>query len=125
MYSSKKFYTTSSPEEIINLFSSKKIDEDWSFAEYKPSDTGKWTHDYHRYPAKFIPQLVEKLIDEYVPHKEAHINDPFMECGTTVVTAISRGFKASGTDINKIAYLITKVKSTAIEPIEISGNKNG
>ncbi len=28
----------------------------------------------------------------------------------------SRGFKASGTDINKIAYLITKVKSTPIEP---------
>ena len=28
-----------------------------------------------------------------------------------------RGFKASGTDINKIAYLITKVKSTPIEPV--------
>jgi len=108
--------TTKSPEEIINLFNKKKIDDDWSFVGYKPSDTGKWTHDYHRYPAKFIPQLVEKLIDEYISHKEAHINDPFMGCGTTIVTAISRGFKASGTDINKIAYLITKVKSTPIEP---------
>jgi hypothetical protein len=39
-----------------------------------------------------------------------------MGCGTTIVTAISRGFKASGTDINKIAHLITKVKSTPIEP---------
>jgi len=39
-----------------------------------------------------------------------------MGSGTTIVTAISRGFKASGTDINKIAYLITKVKSTPIEP---------
>ena len=110
------FKTTKSPEEIINLFNTKKVDEDWSFVEYKPSDTGKWTHNYHRYPAKFIPQLVEKLIDEYIPYKDAHINDPFMGCGTTVVTAISRGFKASGTDINKIAYLITRVKSTPIEP---------
>lgn len=108
--------TTKSPEEIINLFNTKKIDDDWSFVGYKPSDTGKWTHNYHRYPAKFIPQLVEKLIDEYIPHKEAHINDPFMGCGTTIVTAISRGFKASGTDINKIAHLITKVKSTPIYP---------
>lgn len=108
--------TIKTQEEIINLFSAKKIDEDWSFVEYKPSDTGKWTHNYHRYPAKFIPQLVEKLIDEYIPHKEAHINDPFMGCGTTIVTAISRGFKASGTDINKISHLITKVKSTPIEP---------
>jgi hypothetical protein len=108
--------TTKSPEEIIHQFNTKGMDEDWSFVDYKPSDTGKWTHDYHRYPAKFIPQLVERLIDEYISHKEAHINDPFMGCGTTIVTAISRGFKASGTDINKIAHLITKVKSISIEP---------
>ena len=62
------------------------------------------------------PQLVEKLIDEYISDAEAHINDPFCGCGTTIVTAISRGFKASGTDINRIAYLITRVKSTPIEP---------
>jgi len=110
------FKTTKSPEEIINLFSTKKLDEDWSFVGYKPSDTGKWTHDYHRYPAKFIPQLVGRLIDEYISLEDAHINDPFMGCGTTIVTAISRGFKTSGTDINKIAYFITKVKSTPIEP---------
>jgi len=105
-----------SPEEILNLFKEKSIDEEWTFAEYKPSDTGKWTHSYHRYPAKFIPQLVEKLIDEYITSEDAHIGDPFMGCGTTIVTAISRGFKGSGTDINKISSLITKVKSTPIEP---------
>ena len=105
-----------SPEEILNLFKEKSTDEDWTFAEYKPSDTGKWTHSYHRYPAKFIPQLVEKLIDEYITSEDAHIDDPFMGCGTTIVTAISRGFKGSGTDINKISALITKVKSTPIEP---------
>ena len=105
-----------SPEEILNLFKEKGIDDDWTFAEYKPSDTGKWTHSYHRYPAKFIPQLVEKLIDEYITSKDAHIDDPFMGCGTTIVTAISRGFKGSGTDINIISSLITKIKSTPIEP---------
>ncbi len=105
-----------SASEIIEMFKSKEIDKEWSFEEYKPSDTGKWTHDYHRYPAKFIPQLVEKLIDEYISGRDAHINDPFYGCGTTIVTAISRGFKASGTDINKIAYLITKAKSTPINP---------
>jgi hypothetical protein len=105
-----------SQEKIIKLLNTKKVDRDWSFAEYKPSDTGKWTHNYHRYPAKFIPQLVERLIDKYISNEEAHINDPFYGCGTAIVTAISKGFKASGTDINKIAYLITKVKSTPIEP---------
>jgi len=103
-------------EKIIELFDKICIDKAWSFEEYKPSETGKWTHNYHRYPAKFIPQLVEKLIDEYIISKEAHINDPFMGCGTTIVTALSRGFMASGTDINKISYLITKVKATSIKP---------
>ncbi|MCD6418486.1 hypothetical protein J7M00_06870 [bacterium] len=111
-------------KEILTLFNIKNIDYEWSFNKYKPSDTGKWTHNYHRYPAKFIPQLVEKLIDEYVTSREAHINDPFYGCGTTIVTAISRGFKASGTDINRIAYLMTKVKSTPIEPTYLNEKIN-
>ena len=102
--------------KILQLFQEKQIDSKWDFAAYKPSETSKWTHGYHRYPAKFVPQLVEKLIDEYVTDTNAHVNDPFMGSGTTIVTAISRGFKASGTDINKIAHLITKVKSKPIEP---------
>jgi len=106
-----------SPKEILHLFNNKNIDKEWSFSDYKPSDTNKWTHGYHRYPAKFIPQLVEKLIDEYISNTDAYINDPFYGCGTTIVTAISKGLKASGTDINKIAYLISKVKSTPIEPV--------
>jgi len=104
------------PDEICRYFRNKAIDSEWAFAGAKPSDTGKWTHDYHRYPAKFIPQLVERLVDEYITTEDAHINDPFMGCGTTIVTGISRGFRASGTDINKIAHLITKVKSTPMDP---------
>lgn len=107
------------PDEIRRYFRNKAIDSEWAFAGAKPSDTGKWTHDYHRYPAKFIPQLVERLVDEYITTEDAHINDPFMGCGTTIVTGISRGFHASGTDINKIAYLVTKVKATPIDPARL------
>lgn len=110
-----------SAEHVFNLFDAKELDDEWSFAEYERSDIGKWTHRYHRYPAKFIPQLVERLLDEYVCAGDAHINDPFYGSGTTIVTAISRGFKASGTDINRIACLIAKVKSTPIEPTYLDG----
>ena len=106
-----------SPKEIKELYKSLSTQKDWSFGESLPSETGKWTHSYHRYPAKFIPQLVEKLFDRYCDKKDMHINDPFMGSGTTVVSAISRGFFASGTDINGIAYLVTKVKSRPIDPI--------
>ncbi len=68
-----------SPSEIVALFKSKKIDKEWSFIEYKPSDTSKLTHCYHRYPAKFIPQLVERLMDEYLEGVDKpHVNDLFM-----------------------------------------------
>ena len=55
-----------SPNEILEWFNQTPIDKAWSFDGCKPSDTGKWTHGYHRYPAKFIPQLVERLMDEYI-----------------------------------------------------------
>ncbi|MBM4139972.1 MAG: site-specific DNA-methyltransferase [Nitrospira sp.] len=109
-----KFYA---PSEIIELFESKDVDKEWSFIEYKPSDTSKLTHCYHRYPAKFIPQLVEKLMDEYISGiKEPLVNDLFMGSGTTIACAITRGYRASGTDINYISELITRVKSTPINP---------
>ena len=105
-----------SPNEIFDWFNQTPIDKTWSFDGCKPSDTGKWTHGYHRYPAKFIPQLVERLIDTYISNGSAHVNDPFMGCGTTVVTAISRGLQASGTDINKVAHLVTQAKASPIQP---------
>ncbi len=105
-----------SPNKIYEWFNQTPIDKAWSFDNCKPSDTGKWTHGYHRYPAKFIPQLVERLMDEYLTNGDASVNDPFMGCGTTVVSAISRGFHASGTDINKVAHLVTSAKATPIPP---------
>ena len=104
------------PNEIIEWFKQTPIDKTWSFRDCKPSDTGKWTHGYHRYPAKFIPQLAERLMDDYITNGTANVNDPFMGCGTTVVSAISRGFHASGTDINKVAHLVTKAKASPIAP---------
>ena len=105
-----------SPNEIFEWFNQTPIDKPWSFDNCKPSDTGKWTHGYHRYPAKFIPQLVERLMNEYLTNGDASVNDPFMGCGTTIVSAMSRGFYASGTDINKVAHLVTSAKATPIPP---------
>ncbi|MHA2085187.1 MAG: hypothetical protein ACXABD_15635 [Candidatus Thorarchaeota archaeon] len=92
-------------ENVIELFSHIEPDDGWSFSECTRADTSKWTHGYHSYPAKFIPQI-----------QNAHVNDPFYGCGTTIVSAISQGHKASGTDINKFAHLLTSVKCTPLEP---------
>ena len=79
----------------------------YSFSSVSSRETGKSTHGYHRYPAKFIPQLAETILDNYTDKENAHVNDPFMGSGTTIVSALTRGHVASGTDINRIAYLTT------------------
>lgn len=112
-------------DQILDLFKKTKISPDWSFEGVTPSQTSKLTHCYHRYPAKFIPQLVEKLMDEYlVGFGPYHVNDLFMGSGTTLACTIARGYFASGTDINYSAELIAKAKCTPIEPILLK-NKVG
>lgn len=108
------------PEQILDLFKKTRISHDWSFEGATPSQTSKLTHCYHRYPAKFIPQLVEKLMDEYlIGFGPFHVNDLFTGSGTTLACAIARGYFASGTDINYSAELIAKAKCAPIEPASL------
>jgi len=90
--------------------------EEWSFRDVGRSQTTAFTHDYHRYPAKFIPQIVRKLIEDYAPKNTQIVCDPFGGCGTTLVEAKMLGHRSIGFDINPVAKLITQTKTTAIKP---------
>src|ERR671933_310344 len=92
-----------------------EVDDSWSFKDTSPSQTSYITHDYHRYPAKFIPQLAGRIIKENSRVGDL-VCDPFMGSGTTLVEAIVNRRRAYGTDINPVAVLITKAKTTPIEP---------
>jgi len=104
--------------QISTLFSKTKIDPLWSFSEKTRKDTAYITHGYHRYPAKFIPQIVSRLIEKYT-HKGDLIVDPFGGCGTTLVESKVMGRSSVGVDINPVAALITKAKTTPIDLKEI------
>jgi DNA modification methylase len=91
------------------------VDDSWSFREIDRSQTSYLTHSYHRYPAKFIPQLAARLIKENSQVGEL-VCDPFMGSGTTLVESIVNDRRAYGTDINPVAVLITRAKTTPIEP---------
>ncbi len=54
-----------SKDEIKKVLSKIKIDSSWSFADKTRKDTAYVTHGYHRYPAKFIPQIVSRLAEKY------------------------------------------------------------
>ncbi|MGQ9594425.1 MAG: DNA methyltransferase [Anaerolineae bacterium] len=104
-------------EEVDALFRRLRPDPAWSFAHCTPRETNRLTHGYHRYPAKFIPQLVDRLLDEYLPSTpSAWVNDPFVGSGTTLVCAVERGYRALGTDVNEVACLIARAKATPLDP---------
>jgi len=108
---------------LKNKLQSIPIDYSWSFADKTIKDTSYITHGYYTYPAKFIPQLASRLINEYSKEGDIII-DPFMGSGTTVVEAIINNRIGIGTDINEIAYLIAKVKTTTINIADISQEFN-
>ncbi len=98
---------------IKNDFSSLSPDDTWSFKEVKRSETNYITHGYHRYPAKFIPQIVSRLISDLTSEGDL-VLDPFGGCGTTLVEAKTLGRRSVGFDINPVAKLITETKITQV-----------
>ena len=113
------------PTRIIEkTFLNLKPCEEWSFRDAGRSQTTAFTHDYHRYPAKFIPQIVRKLIEDYAPSDTQVVCDPFGGCGTTLVEAKLLGHKSIGFDINPVAKLITQTKTTAIKPRTLVNSRN-
>ena len=116
------------PEAIISTiekqFKILQPSEAWSFRDAGRSQTTAFTHDYHRYPAKFIPQIVKKLIEDYAPNHTQIVCDPFGGCGTTLVEAKLLGHKSIGFDINPVAKLITQTKTTAINPKSLANYRD-
>ena len=110
-------------DSIKKQFYTLTPSEEWSFRDIGRSQTTAFTHDYHRYPAKFIPQIVSKLIKDFAPKKSQTICDPFGGCGTTLVEAKLLGHKSIGFDINPVAKLITQTKVTAIKPKTLLNNR--
>ena len=94
------------------------MDDSWSFREIDRVETSYLTHSYHRYPAKFIPQLAARLIKENSQIGEL-VCDPFMGSGTTLVEAIVNDRRTYGTDINPVAVMITRAKTTPIDPLSL------
>ena len=105
-------------QTVDGLFQKVKIDPSWSFSGKTRKDTAYITHGYHRYPAKFIPQIVSRLAEKYTKQDDL-IVDPFGGCGTTLVESKVMGRRSVAVDINPVAVLITKAKITAIDPSKI------
>ncbi|MFV8765505.1 hypothetical protein ACNNMY_08695 [Aerococcus urinaeequi] len=103
-----------------------KISENPEYLDFLGTNTKTLTHGYHTYPAMMIPQLAKGFIEltqKYVSGIN-NIYDPFMGSGTTIVEGIVHGLDSYGIDINPLSLLMTKAKTTALDPNLLLENIN-
>jgi len=104
--------TANSERREVNAAIAEKLGAvAWDFADAK---TGNGPHAIHPYPAKFIPQIPRSLVKLFHPGDDSPILDPFCGSGTTLVEALYAGIPSIGIDVNPLATLIAKVKTTPI-----------
>ena len=82
----------------------------WSESELPERERTKHVHRLHPYLGKFVPQLVEAMLDRYVP-AGGRVLDPFAGSGTTLVQALESGYDATGVDIAGFNALLMRVKT--------------
>jgi site-specific DNA-methyltransferase (cytosine-N4-specific) len=88
---------------------------DWDFHDAK---TNYLTHRIHPYPAKFIPQIPNALIQELSSVGDT-VGDIFCGSGTTLVEALTLKRHAVGIDANPLACLIARSKTTFLQEADI------
>jgi len=73
------------------------------------------THHFHKYAGKFIPHVPRWALHAHLGRRKGGIVlDPFVGSGTTLVECLLDGQHGYGLDVDPLARLITKVKTTVI-----------
>jgi hypothetical protein len=87
----------------------------WSERDLPERERTKHVHRLHPYLGKFIPQLVEVLLERYFRPGQ-HVLDPFAGSGTTLVQALESGLDATGVDVAAFNCLLMQVKTRRYNP---------
>ncbi|HET8892894.1 MAG TPA: DNA methyltransferase [Gaiellaceae bacterium] len=92
------------------LYATLDLELSWSERALPEHVRTKHVHRLHPYHGKFIPQLVEVLLDRYFV-RGAHVLDPFSGSGTTLVQALESGMDATGVELAAFNCLLMRVKT--------------
>ena len=101
---------TSSSARAIEALSTEVLNPSWEYADV---DTQHLTHNIHRYSGKFIPQIAARAI-ALLTRPGDLVVDPYCGSGTTLLESALLRRRAIGIDLNPLAVLIARVKTTPI-----------
>jgi site-specific DNA-methyltransferase (cytosine-N4-specific) len=104
-------HETSNQSENNRDICERLIEVDWSFTKRSRAPE---IEGIHPYPAKFIGDIPRTLISELPVPAGSLVLDPFCGSGTTLVEAQRAGLACIGVDLNPIACLITRVKTSPL-----------
>ena len=88
-------------------------EEDLTFAGV---NTQYLTHGLHPYPARMIPQIARRFISEFSAKGDI-VLDPFCGSGGVLVESRLLGRNSIGIDLNPLAVILAKAKTTPIDPM--------
>lgn len=92
------------------------------FWDFRNVNIKELTHGIHSYPAVMVYPIsrnIIKIIEKFQPVET--ILDPFMGSGTILVEGMINNFnKVYGNDLNPLAKLISEVRTTPINPIDLN-----
>ncbi len=100
------------------LYATLDLELSWSERELPERVRTKHVHRLHPYHGKFIPQLVEALLDRYLAPGD-HVLDPFAGSGTTLVQALESGLDATGVEVAAFNCLLMRVKTAQYDLPEL------
>lgn len=100
--------------------------EDKFFADLVNFKQNKTTpkHKWFIYKQGYAEALVKEILKREARNKNDYVLDPFSGVGTTNVVAQELGYKSIGFDINPVAILAAKVKTSYFSKKEISRIKD-
>jgi DNA methylase len=92
------------------LYRDLDLELSWSERDLPERERTKHVHRLHPYLGKFIPQLVEALLERHLPAAK-NVLDPFAGSGTTLIQSLESGRNAAGVDIAAFNCLLMEVKT--------------
>ena len=112
-YQTEASIMTIGDQKLIEKLTKLPVD----YWDFKDDDTKEYTHGIHNYPAMMVCPIsrnIIKIVNEIQPIHA--LFDPFAGSGTVIVEGMLNGISSvAGNDINPLALLLTKVKTTPLD----------